>query len=211
MSSVLDNPVVILNINDEDLPAETIVQRFLVRTIELVCHLWTSCFPRGTSAEEGLVPSGSVPDNPDVILDVNGEEMPGETNYTSFVTDVDRFLVRTLELVCRLWTHYFPQGTLGEESMIIPGSALNFVIVGLFSFIAIKSQGEARFPFHSNPQAVKVAITCLIVYGLISEAENVISAARPGPNSVYVFFIARLGRKLCLLVLVCAMASLFIL
>ncbi|KAL8210244.1 hypothetical protein R6Q57_006976 [Mikania cordata] len=115
-------------------------------------------------------------------------------------------MVQTIELVYRLWTHYFPRGTLAEEGIMIPGSAFNFVIIGLFTFTAIKSQGESKFPFHSNPQTITLAINSLIMYGLASEVENVISA----PNSVYVL-IARLGKKLCLYVLMGAMASLFIL
>ncbi|KAD6453318.1 hypothetical protein E3N88_08023 [Mikania micrantha] len=222
MSSVSDNPVEILNIDDEE-PPPTITQnetsfitkfyRFpVIAAIMYLKCMGTRYFWPGTLGEEGLVPPGSIPDNlSGGDTEHNGEEMPAEANnQTSFVTNVHRFLVRTIELVCRLWTQYFPRGTSAEEGLVPPGSALYFVIVGLFSFIAIKSQGEARFPFHSNPQTVTLAITCLIVYGLVSEAENVISAGRPGPNSVYVF-IARLGRKLCLYVLVGSMASLFIL
>ncbi|KAD6453314.1 hypothetical protein R6Q59_000042 [Mikania micrantha] len=224
MSSVSDSPVFVLNVGGEPPPITqnetswiTKFYRFpVIAAIMYLKCMWTHYFWPGTLGEEVFVPPGSVPDNPEVTLNINGEEMPAETNYyqSSFATNVHRFLVRTVELVCRLWTQYFPRGTSAEEGLVPPGSvpdnpgsALYFVIVGLFSFIAIKSQGETRFPFHSNPQTVTLAITCLILYGLVSEAEYVIAACH-GPNSVYVV-IARLGRKLCLYVLMGAMASLF--
>ncbi|KAD6453309.1 hypothetical protein E3N88_08014 [Mikania micrantha] len=72
--------------------------------------------PSRTLGEEVFVPPGSVPDNPVMLLNINGEELPVEANnQTSFVTNVHRFLVGTIELVCRLWTQYFPRGTSAEE------------------------------------------------------------------------------------------------
>ncbi|KAL8210238.1 hypothetical protein R6Q57_006970 [Mikania cordata] len=219
MGSVSDLPMSVPNIAEELPPMvqneTSLINKFyrfpVIASIMYLKCMWTDYFRPGTLGEEGLVPRGFVPDNPMVILNINGEELPAETNYQkSFVTNVHRFLVRTIELVCRLWTHYFPRGTLGEEGTIIPGSTFNFVIIGLLSFTAIKSQGESTFPFHSNPLTVRLAINSLIVYGLASAAENVISAARPGPDSVFVF-IAHLGRKLCLYILVGALASLFFL
>ncbi|KAL8238586.1 hypothetical protein R6Q59_015153 [Mikania micrantha] len=219
MDSVSDNPVIVLNIAEELPPMSqnetSLMSKFyrfpVIAAIMFLKCIWTKYFWPGMLGEEGLVPPGSNPDNPLVILNMNGEQLPAQTNnQTSFVTNVHQFLVRTTELLCRLWTHYFPRGTLGEEGIMIPGSAFNFVIIGLFSFTAIKSQGESRFPFHSNPQTITLAINSLIMYGLASEVENVISAARPGPNSVYVL-IACLGKKLCLYVLMGAMVSLFIL
>ncbi|KAD6453294.1 hypothetical protein E3N88_07999 [Mikania micrantha] len=194
MGSVLDNSVIVLNIAEELPPMSqnetSLMSKFyrfpVIAAIMFLKCMWTDYFRPGTLGEEGLVPPGSNPDNPPVILNINGEEMLAQTNnQTSFVISVHQFMVRTIELVYRLWTHYFP-------------------------FTAIKSQGESRFPFHSNPQTITLAINSLIMYGLASEVENVISAARPGPNSVYVL-IARLGKKLCLYVLMGAMASLFIL
>ncbi|KAD6453674.1 hypothetical protein E3N88_08380 [Mikania micrantha] len=132
----------------------------------------------GMLGEEGLVPPGSNPDNPLVIPNMNGEELPAQTNnQTSFVTNVQ-------------------QGMSGEEGIMMPGSAFKFVIIGLCILTAIKSQDESGFPFRSNPQTTMLAIYSVNTYGVASEVENGISAARPGPNSVYVL-IAHLVKKLC--------------
>ncbi|KAC9145051.1 hypothetical protein E3N88_46301 [Mikania micrantha] len=167
MGSVSDLPMSVLNIAEELPPMAqnetSLINKFyrfpVIASIMYLKCMWTDYFRPGTLGEEGLVPWGFVPDNPMVILNINGEELPAETNY--------------------------------QKS-------------------SIKSQGESTFPFHSNPQTIRLAINSLIVYGLASAAENVISAACLGPNSVYVF-IARLGRKLCLYILVGALASLFFL
>ncbi|KAK1418892.1 hypothetical protein QVD17_28042 [Tagetes erecta] len=115
---------------------------------------------------------------------------------------------RPIESLKRVWTDYYPPGTLGDDCEMMPGSAFNFVIIGLLSFTAIKSQGNTKFPFQTHPQIIMVAITSLIMYGLGTGAEHAICVACSGHDSVY-SIIARMGRKGCLCILVGSLASLF--
>ncbi|KAD6453317.1 hypothetical protein E3N88_08022 [Mikania micrantha] len=95
MSSVSDNPVFVLNVGGEPPPITqnetswiTNFYRIPVIAITYIKRMWTDYFLPATLGGEGLVPPGSVTDNPVVILTIKGEEMLAKANnQTSFVTD----------------------------------------------------------------------------------------------------------------------------
>ncbi|KAJ9537090.1 hypothetical protein OSB04_029823 [Centaurea solstitialis] len=87
---------------------------------------------------------------------------------------------RSMAYVRDLWTKYhLLGGVFGEEGRIMTGSALNFIIGGLFGFLAIKAQGITGFPFQTNPRTIKVSVTSLIMFAL---AEFVLYVRRPAPT-----------------------------
>ncbi|CAI9291358.1 unnamed protein product [Lactuca saligna] len=100
-------------------------------------------------------------------------------------------IANQLEPLGVLWINYHPH-IFGEEAVIMLPSPLSFIIVGLYTFAKIKSQGY-EFPFRTHPGSVNVAITSMLFYGLASAAEHFISTIRLPPPSVYAI-IARLGR-----------------
>lgn len=107
-----------------------------------------------------------------------------------------------------LWINYYPRLPFGEERVVMPRSALTFIITVLLAFVEIKSQGMSGFPFLSHPHTIMVSITSLLMYGLASAAELVVSAAGLDPTSVYAI-IARSGRIICLCMLVASLTCLF--
>nr|GFA03105.1 hypothetical protein [Tanacetum cinerariifolium] len=90
-------------------------------------------------------------------------------------------LVRMLHL----WSNYYLQVVFAEEGVIMPRSALTFIISTMLAFVEIKSQGKPGFPFETHPRAIMVSITSLPVYGLASAAELWVSASGLDHTSVY--------------------------
>ncbi|KAL8263746.1 hypothetical protein R6Q59_021876 [Mikania micrantha] len=115
--------------------------------------------------------------------DVSVKPEPAKTNHNNFIT-------RAFE----------------EEFVVMPQSTLGFIITALLAFVDIKSQGNPEFPFVTHPQAIMVSITSLIMYGLASGAELVVSCACNNPTVVYVI-IARLGRIVYLCIMVVSLSS----
>lgn len=107
----------------------------------------------------------------------------------------------------RLWADYYRQVPVGGGA-IMPHSTLNFIINALLAFVEIKSQGAKEFPFKTHPQTIMFSVTSLMIYGLASAAELVISAAGLDPTCIYAV-IAHLGKVISLCILVISLASLF--
>ncbi|KAL8263741.1 hypothetical protein R6Q59_021871 [Mikania micrantha] len=107
-----------------------------------------------------------------------------------------------------LWAHYYPRAAFGEEGVVMPHSTLGFIISTLLAFVQIKSQGLPGFPFQTHPQLIMFSVTSLLIYGLASVAELVISAAGVDRSSVYAI-TAHLGKIGSLCILVASLASLF--
>lgn len=105
-------------------------------------------------------------------------------------------------LLARLWATHYPPGpgvfafafAFGEE--VMPPSTFTFIIMALLAFLQIKSQG-------SGPNAIKVSVTSLLLYGLATAAQLVIPA-----DSVYAI-INRLARIVFLCILIASSASFF--
>ncbi|KAI3689735.1 hypothetical protein L2E82_47702 [Cichorium intybus] len=139
-------------------------------------------------------------------------ESPAEANNGTFnfailyLFECIRQTIGLLEPLARLWINYYQQ-TFGEEAGIILPSPLSFVITSLCTFVQIKAQGS-EFPFQTHPRSIKVVVTSIHFYGLVSMAEHFISSSSVGPASVYAI-IARLGRMGGLCILVVSLASLF--
>ncbi|KAJ9536838.1 hypothetical protein OSB04_029571 [Centaurea solstitialis] len=107
-------------------------------------------------------------------------------------------LQRLMAYLVHLWTNCYPLGgVFGEEGgPLMPGSAFNFIIGGLFAFVAIKSQANTGFPFQTNHRATIVSVTSLIMFAL---AEHVLSLPRPPPAPTSVSAIlARFGSRISL-------------
>ncbi|KAL8263743.1 hypothetical protein R6Q59_021873 [Mikania micrantha] len=117
--------------------------------------------------------------------DTSVKPEPAKTNHSSFIS------------------HAFE-----EEFVVMPQSTVGFIITALLAFVDIKSQGNPEFPFITHPQAIMVSITSLIMYGLASGAELIVSGACNNPNVVYAI-IARLGRIVYLCIMVVSLSSLF--
>ena len=137
-----------------------------------------------------------------IIVDVPPPEATNHGGSVSFCLLYLTFnlaAIRPMASLRHLWSNYYnPSGTFGEEG-------LKFVIVGLYSLVEIKSQDKTGFPFETNPCAMRVSVNCLLMYGLTSVAENVVSAA---PTSLCAI-VFRLGRMVSLGILVGSLASLF--
>ncbi|KAI3689722.1 hypothetical protein L2E82_47688 [Cichorium intybus] len=151
----------------------------------------------------------SATDNPvnrkEVALEI---EPPAEfyhevSSAIAFFLKCIRYIVTLLERLGRLWMDYYPP----IFGVIMLPPPLNFVTTGLVAFAEMKSQGS-EFPFKSHPGSMNVAVTSLLVYGLVSAAEHFISATRLGPASVYAI-VAHSGRIVSLSILVASVASLF--
>lgn len=151
-------------------------------------------------------------DNPvteEVIVFVKSE--PAKTNHDINFTAI--FLLQCLRNMFNL--PGIPGGLVaslghlfGEEGVIMPGSALSFIITVLIAFAEIKSQGNSEFPFQTHPHFIMVSVTSLLMYGLASATELLISAAGLDAISAYAI-IARLGRIGSLWILVASLACLF--
>ncbi|KAI3689732.1 hypothetical protein L2E82_47699 [Cichorium intybus] len=115
-------------------------------------------------------------------------------------------IVILLKRLSRLWVNYYPH-IFGEEEVIMLPSPLNFIVIGLYAFAEIKSQGS-DFPFKTHSRSTNVAVTSLLFYGLASIAKHFISATRLGPASVYAI-IANFGKIGSLCILVASLASWF--
>ncbi|KAF5775065.1 hypothetical protein HanXRQr2_Chr13g0607861 [Helianthus annuus] len=105
-----------------------------------------------------------------------------------------------------LWDNYYPPVAVVEERVVMPRSALSFIIILLIGFAEIKSQGQPEFPFKTLPHHVRFSITSLLMYGLFCAAEFVASGF--DRISVYVV-VARLGKICSLFILVTSFACLF--
>ncbi|KAI3689734.1 hypothetical protein L2E82_47701 [Cichorium intybus] len=144
----------------------------------------------------------SATDNPVVKEEVVVVELepPAEDNHGAFSFAITFLFncIRHMERLSRVWVNYYPR-IFGEEEVIMFPSPLNFIVIGLYAFTEIKSQGS-DFPFKTHPRSTNVAVTSLLFYGLASIAKHFISATRLGPASVYAI-IANLGRigSLCIL------------
>ncbi|XP_024996850.1 uncharacterized protein LOC112529713 [Cynara cardunculus var. scolymus] len=108
---------------------------------------------------------------------------------------------RSMASLHNLWTNYYPPGAFGEESALMPGSDLNFIIIGLLAFLGIKAQGNTGFPFQTNPRTTMVSVSSLITFAVASSAKHVFSVGRPALTSIYTV-VARLGRMVSLVTLV---------
>ncbi|MFS7927687.1 hypothetical protein Hanom_Chr04g00312021 [Helianthus anomalus] len=109
--------------------------------------------------------------------------------------------------LCRIWANYYRQVPT-REGVIMPHSALSFIVYALLAFVQIKSQGVPGFPFKTHPQPIMCSVTSLMMYGLASAAELVISAASFDHTSIYAI-IAHLGKVASLCIMVVSLASLF--
>ncbi|KAD4178295.1 hypothetical protein E3N88_26886 [Mikania micrantha] len=107
-----------------------------------------------------------------------------------------------------LWAHYYQRAAFGEEGVVMPHSTLGFIISTLLAIVQIKSQGLPGFPFQTHPQLIMFSVTNLLIYGLASVAEPVISAAGVDRSSVYAI-TAHLEKIGSLCILVASLASLF--
>ncbi|KAK1419004.1 hypothetical protein QVD17_28159 [Tagetes erecta] len=92
----------------------------------------------------------------------------------------DAYLIASLR---HLWEHYYPRLTFLEERVVMPHSALNFIITLLLAFAAIKSQGQSDFPFITHPRVVRFSINSIVMYGLCCAAGLVTSGL--DPNSLF--------------------------
>ncbi|KAL8263742.1 hypothetical protein R6Q59_021872 [Mikania micrantha] len=137
-----------------------------------------------------------------------------QANNNMFLTTVFLFqhlsqILNLAEPLRRHWTHYYPLVAFGEGGVIMPHSTLAFIINALLAFTEIKSQGQPGFPFVTHPQLTKFSVTSLLLYGLASAAELVVSAAGLDPTTSIYSIIARLGRISSLCILVASLACLF--
>ncbi|MFS8015267.1 hypothetical protein Hanom_Chr15g01354401 [Helianthus anomalus] len=101
-----------------------------------------------------------------------------------------------------LWGHYYRRVVFGGQGVVMPRSALSFIIIALLALAEIKSQ------FQTHPQAIMFSVNSLLMYGLACAVELVVSAAGLDPTSVYAI-IAHLGKVGSLCILVASLASLF--
>lgn len=102
------------------------------------------------------------------------------------------------------WNNYHPQGAFKEDTL---PSSFKFVITSLFALVAIKSQGDTKFPFHTHPQTVMLSVICVLMYGFASAAQHFFAVTRLSPNSVYAI-VAHLGRMIALCILVACLVCL---
>ena len=86
-----------------------------------------------------------------------------------------------------------------EQGVVLPRSTLSFIITTLLALVAIRSQGNPEFPYQTNPRSVMAAVTCVVMYGLASAAELIMTLATDFDPDMVVG-IARLGMagSLCL-------------
>ncbi|MFS7927677.1 hypothetical protein Hanom_Chr04g00311921 [Helianthus anomalus] len=78
-----------------------------------------------------------------------------------------------------LWVHYYQREVFGGEGVAMPHSAFSFITNALIALAAIKSR------FQTHPLPIMFSVTCLLIYGLASEAELKISCAGLDLTSVY--------------------------
>ncbi|MFS7927713.1 hypothetical protein Hanom_Chr04g00312321 [Helianthus anomalus] len=91
----------------------------------------------------------------------------------------------------------------------MPHSSLSFIVNVLLALADMKSQSLSGFPFQTHPLTVTVSVASLLMYGLASGAELVVSAVGLDPTSVYAI-IAHLKKKIVsFFILVTYLASLF--
>lgn len=102
----------------------------------------------------------------------------------------------------------FITAAFDEEVVALPPSTLSFIITALLALVDIKSQGNPEFPFQTHPRVIMLSVTCLVMYGLVSGAEFVVSVAGIHSTSIYAV-IARLARIGYLCILVVTFSSLF--
>ena len=91
------------------------------------------------------------------------------------------------------------RGLAAILGVVLPRSTLSFIITTLLALVAIRSQGNPEFPYQTNPISVMAAVTCVVMYGLASAAELIMTHATDfDPDMVVV--IARFGMlgSLCL-------------
>lgn len=151
-----------------------------------------------------IIPSTNVIDTP--IAD------PHPKKVLVFITTVCLIL---FQLVSHIFTiavlairEYYPRVAFGEAGVVMPYSTLNFIINALLAFIEIKAQDMPGFPFQTHPHAIMCSVTSLLMYGLATVAELVVSTAGLDRTSIYaiVVHLAKIG-SLC--ILVASLASLF--
>ena len=83
------------------------------------------------------------------------------------------------------------------------------IIGGFLALVQIKSQGDPGFPFETHPGTMRVCVTDLLIYGFASGADDMFSVWwRPARRLTYIR-CARMAKRVCLGVMVGALASLF--
>ncbi|GJY26536.1 hypothetical protein Tco_0401262 [Tanacetum coccineum] len=97
--------------------------------------------------------------------------------HIGYVFNLEAIRGGLLAPMFNLGSNYYLQVVSAEEGVIMPRSALTFIITTLVAFVEIKSQGQPGFPFETHPRAIMVAVTSLPVYGLASAAELGVSAS----------------------------------
>ncbi|KAJ9537093.1 hypothetical protein OSB04_029826 [Centaurea solstitialis] len=139
---------------------------------------------------------------------INIDDVPVPTNtITTFnpSPSVNGFIFGPLQRLMAYLLH--PGGAFGEEEgpLMMPGSAINFLIGGLFAFVAIKAQGNTGFPFQTNPRTMKVSVSSLIMFAV---AEHALSVRRPPPAPISIStVVARFGRMVSLVTLLASLTD----
>ncbi|KAK1418994.1 hypothetical protein QVD17_28148 [Tagetes erecta] len=109
-----------------------------------------------------------------------------------------------------LWVHCYPIVAFMEERVVMPPSALGFIINILIAFAEIKAQGQPEFPFETHPRHIRLSVASVIMYGLACAIQLVVSAfGLHGTTSVFVV-TARLGKISSLCLLAASLACLFL-
>ncbi|GJZ16823.1 hypothetical protein Tco_0552946 [Tanacetum coccineum] len=154
----------------------------------------------------------------EVVIDIEPE--PTQTNpdrhftclmlfpYIGHVFNLEAIRGGSLAPMFHLWSNYYLQVVFAKEGVIMPRSALTFIISTMLAIVEIKLQGQPGFPFEMHPRAIMVSVTSLPVYGLASATELGVSALGLDHTSVYAI-IARLVRICSLCILVTSLACLF--
>ncbi|MFS7927681.1 hypothetical protein Hanom_Chr04g00311961 [Helianthus anomalus] len=119
--------------------------------------------------------------------------------FTVAATTIHGCLVAPLR---PLWVQYYRRVVFRGEGVAMPPSALSFITNALIALAAIKSQ------FQAYPLAIRFSVNSLLMYGLASAAEVVVSCAGLDPTSVYAI-TAHLGKIISLCIVVASLASLF--
>ncbi|KAK1418995.1 hypothetical protein QVD17_28149 [Tagetes erecta] len=109
----------------------------------------------------------------------------------------------------RVWVQCYPIVTFVEERVVMPPSALGFIVGVLIAFAEIKAQGQPEFPFETHPRHIRLSVASVILYGLACLIELVVSAF--GLHGTSAFAITtRLGKIGSLCLLAASLACLFL-
>lgn len=158
-----------------------------------------------------------VIDNPvrEQVIDFDEEEANQVTFFTAAFFFQCLGSIYNLAAICgdlvghhgRRWGNYYMRVAFGDEAVAMPNSTFGPIITWLLAFVAIRSQGDAQFPFEMHPYIINVSITSLVIYLVALIAKRLIFAAGLDHTSVSAI-IASLLSTTCLSILVLSLVSL---